>query len=188
MLLTLDANHPDLEHFLSIQWCAKHLRTTGVQISTGPGRHLIASGEDELWSRTLNTNDTIPYFIAFYPIPQGDKLPITEVSAFATLRSGVQGFPGQVQGGIIATLLDGIAGLIPGFNRQLGAWAVVPFVTAYMNTVYVRPVPAPSTVMLSARTTKVDGRKVFVEACVKDDRDDVLARADILFIEARARI
>ncbi|KAI0545172.1 HotDog domain-containing protein [Xylaria curta] len=188
MLLTLDSKNPDLQHFVSIPWCAKHLQITGTQISTGPGRDLIASGEDEVWSKTLNTSETIPYFIAFYPNPHDIKLPITEVYAFATLCSGVQGFPGQVQGGITATLLDGIAGLIPGFNRQRGVWASVPFVTAYMNIVYVRPVATPSTVLLSARTIKVEGRKVFVEANVRDDRDDVLARADILFIEIAANL
>ncbi|KAI0483414.1 HotDog domain-containing protein [Xylaria cf. heliscus] len=188
MLLNLNSNYPDLQHFLAIPSCAKHLRAIGVWISTGPGRHPSASGEDEVWSRTLNTTDTIPYFIAFYPTPKGDKLPISEVNAFATLRRGVQGFPGQVQGGIIATLLDGIAGLIPGFNRQRGVWAAVPFVTAYMNTVYIRPVIAPSTVMLSAKIIKVEGKKVFVEASIRDDNDDVLARADILFVETTARL
>ncbi|KAI0438161.1 HotDog domain-containing protein [Xylaria telfairii] len=188
MLLTLESSYPDLQHFLGIPWCAKHLRMAGVQISTGPGRHPNVSGEDEVWFRTLNTSNTIPYFIAFYPTPQGDKPPISEVYAFATLQSGVQGFPGQVQGGIIATLLDGIAGLIPGFNRQRGVWAAVPFVTAHMNIIYVQPVAAPGTVILSARITKVEGRKVFVEASVRDDGGNVLARADILFIETTARL
>ncbi|KAJ3571631.1 hypothetical protein NPX13_g5310 [Xylaria arbuscula] len=188
MLLTLESKHPDLQYFLAIDWCAHFLEKIGTQISTGPGRHHITSGEDEVWSRTLNTSSTIPYFIVFYPIPQDSKSPIVEVYAFATVCSGVQGFPGNVQGGIIATLLDGIAGLIPGFNRQRGVWPSVPFVTAYLNTTYLQPVPAPGTVMLAARTTKVEGRKVFVEASMKDNRGEVLARAEVLFIETTARL
>ncbi|KAH8896370.1 hypothetical protein GQ53DRAFT_819477 [Thozetella sp. PMI_491] len=178
----------DLEYFLAIPWCAKHLRDDGVETLMPPGRIPQASMEDEVWFKTLNTPETFSHFLAFHPRTASTTQRLDEVGGFVTVNHGVQGFPGVVQGGITTTLLDGIAGLIPGLNRQRGVFPRVPFVTAYLNTTFYRPVHAPSTLLLRARTTKIDGRKLFVEASIHDKVDKLLAKADVLFVESQSRL
>ena len=82
-------------------------------------------------------------------------------------------------------LLDWVAGLIPAINRLRGAFPAVPFVTAYLNTTFARPVRTPGTLLLTAEMVRMEGRKVFVTAKVLDEHNEVLAKADVLFVETR---
>src|SRR3569833_3080853 len=143
----------ELQHFLSIPWCAKYLEDSNTEVLT---RKPYKSGEDEFWSKTLNTPETLPFLLGFYPrpTPRNDGSDQAEIvrsaKAFVTVASGVQGFPGLVHGGVTMALLDWVAGLIPALNRLGGVFNPVPFVTAYLNTTFAQPAPMSSTLLLSA--------------------------------------
>lgn len=104
---------------------------------------------------------------------------------FMYLGSGICGHPGIVHGGVLATLMDeGLARccfrLLP---NKVG-------VTANLNINYRAPAMADSYVVLRAKTTKLEGRKAWVEARIEklspdEDGAGLLVEATALFIEPR---
>lgn len=95
------------------------------------------------------------------------------------------GHPGLVHGGLLATLLD------EGLARC--CFAALPNkvgMTANLNINYRNPTPAGGFVVLRARTTRVEGRKAWVEGHIESlvaegEKPVVLAEATALFIEPR---
>jgi 3'-phosphoadenosine 5'-phosphosulfate synthase len=95
------------------------------------------------------------------------------------------GHPGIVHGGMLATILD------EGLARC--CFAALPNkvgMTANLNINYRAPAPAGSFVVLRAKTTKVEGRKAWVEGHIETlvaegEKPVVLVEATALFIEPR---
>lgn len=99
--------------------------------------------------------------------------------------NNVSGHPGIVHGGLLATILDeGLARCcFPALPNQVG-------VTANLQINYKKPTKADQYLVLKARTTKVEGRKAFVEGHVETMPDDgeepeILVSANALFIEPK---
>jgi 3'-phosphoadenosine 5'-phosphosulfate synthase len=101
------------------------------------------------------------------------------------LGANLCGHPGIVHGGLLATLLD------EGLARC--CFAALPNkvgMTANLNINYRSPAPADAFVVLRAKTTKVDGRKAWVEGHIETlvgegEKPVVLVEASALFIEPR---
>ncbi|EEQ28747.1 thioesterase family protein [Microsporum canis CBS 113480] len=101
------------------------------------------------------------------------------------LGSDLSGHPGIVHGGLLATLLD------EGLART--CFSVLPNkvgVTANLNIDYRSPAPAGSFFVMRAKTTKVDGRKAWVEGWIESLPDDgseptKYVEAKALFIEPK---
>jgi len=101
------------------------------------------------------------------------------------LGSDLCGHPGIIHGGFLATLLD------EGCARC--CFAALPNkigVTASLNINYRAPAPAGTFVVLRAQTTKVEGRKAWVEGRLETlpgegEEPVVLVEASALFIEPR---
>ncbi|ORX95267.1 Thioesterase/thiol ester dehydrase-isomerase [Basidiobolus meristosporus CBS 931.73] len=93
------------------------------------------------------------------------------------LGKALCGHKGIIHGGLLATLLDeGLAATVfPSMPGKNG-------VTANLNINYRKPVLADQFVSINARVTKVEGRKGWVEAQVKDMKGNVLVEASALFI------
>ncbi len=95
------------------------------------------------------------------------------------------GHPGLVHGGLLATLLD------EGLARC--CFAALPNkvgMTANLNINYRAPAQANSFVVLRAKTTKVEGRKAWVEGRIETlvaegEKPTLLVEATALFIEPR---
>ncbi len=95
------------------------------------------------------------------------------------------GHPGIVHGGMLATMLD------EGLARC--CFAALPNkvgMTANLNINYRSPAPAGTFVVLRAKTTKVEGRKAWVEGHIETivaegEKPVVLVEATALFIEPR---
>ena len=103
----------------------------------------------------------------------------------AHLGKDLCGHPGIVHGGYLATMLDeGLARCcMPALPNKMG-------MTANLNINYRAPTPADSYVILRCTTTKVEGRKAWVEGRIetlvgKGEKPVVLADATALFIEPR---
>lgn len=95
------------------------------------------------------------------------------------------GHPGIVHGGLLATMLD------EGLARC--CFAALPYkvgLTANLNINYRSPAPAGSYVVLKATTTKVEGRKAWVEGRIEalvgeGETPTVLAEATALFVSPK---
>ncbi|KAF7717101.1 Uncharacterized protein PECH_004487 [Penicillium ucsense] len=101
------------------------------------------------------------------------------LSSFMYLGSDICGHPGIIHGGMLATLLDeGLARCcFPALPNKVG-------VTANLNIDYRAPAMADSYVVLRAETTKVEGRKAWVEGRIETLPRD--GKAPVVLVEAKA--
>ena len=101
------------------------------------------------------------------------------------LGTDICGHPGLVHGGALATLLDEILARcsFAALPNKMG-------MTANLNINYRKPVPGGSYILIRAKTTKVEGRKVWVEGSVESLPEDdqppvVFTEATALYIEPK---
>uniref|UniRef100_A0A2K6AR81 Acyl-coenzyme A thioesterase THEM4 n=1 Tax=Macaca nemestrina TaxID=9545 RepID=A0A2K6AR81_MACNE len=89
----------------------------------------------------------------------------------------LEGPPGFVHGGAIATMIDSTVGMC-----ALMAGGVI--VTANLNINYKRPIPLCSVVMINSQLDKVEGRKCFVSCNVQSvDEQTLYSEATSIFIK-----
>jgi acyl-coenzyme A thioesterase PaaI-like protein len=62
------------------------------------------------------------------------------------------------------------------------------YVTAYLNTRFVKPVPTPTTILARACITKAEGRKYFTQGTIEDKEGVILARADALYVRLKSTL
>ncbi len=103
-----------------------------------------------------------------------DPVAITAQARFS-LTELHQGPPGFVHGGIIATLLDEAASKL---NRPLGLLAM----TRSLDVDYLRPAPLHTSLLVTSRHLRREGRKLFHESTLLGPNDAILAQARLLFI------
>ncbi|KUJ09081.1 uncharacterized protein LY89DRAFT_690623 [Mollisia scopiformis] len=172
----------DKTHFNSIPWCADLLSNPNLIIEPMESRNLKPSTEDAFFAETLQTKSTLSSGLIFYTRPSSSDR-IHKLNALMTLGYAVNGYPKIAHGGLVATIMDESMGLLLHENKVRGALdGVGNTVTAYLNVSYVKAVPTPSTVLITAELKEVVGRKYFVHATVKDPGGEVLTRAEALFI------
>jgi len=101
------------------------------------------------------------------------------------LGTDLCGHPGIIHGGLLATMLDeGLARCcFAALPNKIG-------MTANLNINYRSPTPAGAFVVLRAQTTKVEGRKAWVEGRIETlvsegEKPVVLVEASALFIEPK---
>ncbi len=101
-----------------------------------------------------------------------------EVSAEYVVPEHYQGYPGIVHGGIVAALLDEVAGrayMVEQPNRFL--------YTARLNVRYRRHVPVGQPLRIIGRAGKDKGRTATAHAIIYDEGGEVLAEAEALLVE-----
>uniref|UniRef100_A0ABI7ZE61 Acyl-coenzyme A thioesterase THEM4 n=1 Tax=Felis catus TaxID=9685 RepID=A0ABI7ZE61_FELCA len=89
----------------------------------------------------------------------------------------LQGAPGFLHGGAIATMID----------ATLGACAIVAVgvaMTASLNISFKRPIPLGSVVVINSQVDKVEGRKLFLSCNIRSvDEKTVYSEATSLFVK-----
>jgi len=107
--------------------------------------------------------------LAFYDQPNG------EVTCTVTLPDRYQGYPGVVHGGIVASMLDEIAG------RAAMQGEVTRFMmTAKLEVRYRRPVPIGQPLHLVGRMESRRGRRSTVQSEIRLEDGTVAAEAEAL--------
>jgi thioesterase superfamily protein 4 len=76
-------------------------------------RVLKASGEDSFFAETLATDRTIRACLTFRPTGAADgDFPYKEIVTVVDLGDGLNGYPQICHGGMVATLLDEVCGVL----------------------------------------------------------------------------
>jgi acyl-coenzyme A thioesterase PaaI-like protein len=177
------SQEPDLAHFENIPWCAQLLSSPNIIITPTNSREYKASTEDALFAETFKTDDTISACLSFYSRPAPGLHRIEEIHTLLTLGYRLNGYPACAHGGIVATIIDEVMGMLLSVNKRLGLIATQgDTMTAYLNVTYLKPVETPGTVLVSARFKEVMGRKHFLEATIKAGSGEVLSKAEALWI------
>lgn len=128
----------------------------------------------------------------------GPRPMVSEVRAFFSTGSGVNGFPGVAHGGFVAAIVDEVMGFLINSNRTATESAASPpenvsnsgqshqqnvplgppgssVVTAELTIKYRRPVPTGETLLVYAWIEKVEGRKIFVKGTVEGEERQILS-------------
>ncbi|RYP64402.1 hypothetical protein DL769_006683 [Monosporascus sp. CRB-8-3] len=184
-----EPENEDLKFFKGIPWCAKHLSSPDVAIWVPSWKRKSAAPEATLFfKRTLNTADTLPAVVAFHHGKQAraDSF-LAELRVLVALGEGVTGFPGVLHGGAVSAIFDEALGMLVDLNKERGVRALKgTYMTAYLNTSFLRPVPAaPGAVLVVARLAGLESHKMLIEGTMRDENGTVLAKAEALFVKVR---
>lgn len=173
----------DLAYFQSIPWSARLLEDSDIVITPTYSREYKASTEDSLFAETLKTEDTIRACLSFYKQQAVESERIDAVHTLLSLGHGVNGYPRVAHGGIIATIVDEVMGILISINKERGLESTQgDTVTAYLHVNYLKPVATPQAVLVSAKFREIAGRKHYIDGIVKDGSGTVLITAEALWI------
>jgi acyl-coenzyme A thioesterase PaaI-like protein len=179
---------PDnLVHFQAIPWCADLLSSPDYVLTSTFSRHPKPRNEDSLFAHTLNSALTIPHIQSLYRRPTPPETFVSELLTLVTLSTGLNGGPDALHGGIIATLMDDVKGLLLTVNTtDAGEPLSASAVTARMEVRFERRVPTPGTYVVGARCTRREGRKIWLEGWIMDGEGRRCASSESLWVFVRA--
>ncbi|KAJ8112056.1 hypothetical protein OPT61_g5483 [Boeremia exigua] len=184
----------DILRLSSIPWAAALINDKRWTPTLSSNRVVKRTGEDSFFAETLDTGRTIRTMLMLRPTQEqeGDFV-YEELLVILDLGDGLNGYPQVLHGGFAATLLDETCGGLIQLNvfekvRRLGSQHAMNYLTAYLNTVYKKPVPVPGPVLCTAKIERHDGRKVYVRATVEDGEGTVYTTGECLFIEAKPKL
>lgn len=115
----------------------------------------------------------------FLPAVQVDAYDDEHVQARVTFTRFYLGSNGAAHGGAIALLFDDLLGQLANTPGQPRAR------TAHLRTDYRSLVPIDRELVVTARTTRVEGRKLFIEGSIRDG-PRILSEASGLFVRLQA--
>ncbi|KPM39376.1 hypothetical protein AK830_g7190 [Neonectria ditissima] len=174
--------------FSTVPWCARLLEDSSVILSVPACRqpHM----DNTLWKQTFNTADTVPAMLVLHHksvIPESPL--VREVNMLVSLGGGLSGFPGTCHGGILQTILDEsmVTLILTNVNENTGlkySW----FSTVSMNTVFMKPVRIPATLLAVVAITRVEERKLYLTTTLKDGSGVALVKADAVFVGLRNKL
>lgn len=104
-----------------------------------------------------------------------------EVFADFTIQPDHQGYPGLTHGGVVAAILDEVAGRTLMITDRLRF-----FMTARMEIKYRRPVPVGAPLRAVGRVVKLRGRLATARAEIRSSAGEVLAEAEVLLTDLPA--
>lgn len=181
------ADHLEDTEFKNIPWCVKLMENPAFYPIPSPPRQPKSSTGDSLLAESLKTKDTISAWSSFCKTPAQAKSKIEEVRVLVSLGSGLNGYAHICHGGVIATLLDEATGLLLYMNRSdkehdydSGSKSAV---TVRLNVTFLKAVATPQVVLVTASLEKVQRRKYYVGASIKDGYGVTLATADSLWVQ-----
>ncbi|KAG5928397.1 hypothetical protein E4U42_000693 [Claviceps africana] len=178
-----------LHHFTSIPWCAALLHP-----SSPPGQVIpfipqcfnpLTPQHDQFVGATLASHPRgLRHMLSFFYHAHDAALRdpnhfVREVHTLFSLADGLSGYRGLIHGGVTATMMDEAMGTVNEINTALGKHGLVhqrSSVTAELDVKFLRPVPAPGVVCVTAWTEGIEGRKTRMRCEVKDGEGTVLAR------------
>jgi acyl-coenzyme A thioesterase PaaI-like protein len=197
------ANRDQESYFRSIPWCRKLLDNPGFRITTTHSRQFKESTEDSLLAETLKTDNTVRAVLSLASHPRdlsregggnggGEGLRIDEIRTLVSLGGGMNGHSHILHGGIVATLLDEVMGILLTSNKDPSNPSIEgETFTAYLHVNYLKPVDTPQTVVVIAKFRELKGRKHFIESTIEDGQGAVLAKGEALWLgvkESKAKL
>ncbi|KAL9080014.1 MAG: hypothetical protein Q9157_001159 [Trypethelium eluteriae] len=184
--------------FSSYDWCTRLLNDTSLIPVQTVHQHTSTDVDSKFMSSTLRDHDALLGVQSFYKLRQPpaqtsgsaasapyvlDPLPPGELQTLYILGNGASGHAGISHGGLVATLLDQQTG-----SLMIADSATPRPYTVYCNVHYLRPVSLPSAVQVCAWKSKIQGRKHWVMAEIRDGKGAVLASAESLYVNVQSKL
>lgn len=179
----------DLNHFLSIPWCAKLLNDPSVAFLHTHDKFQDSIRNQGLFADGVSSlKDGVRAQLAFYhrrPQQAVDpQAPFPELSVMFDLGNGVSGWPGISHGGFVSYIFDTVAGRLAMCNIDSPPEETVsPFtMTAKLDVNYRKPVRLDQVLIVTAVIEKIEGRKMHVGVKLEDESREVLSDGAALFL------
>jgi thioesterase superfamily protein 4 len=146
---------------------------------------------------------------------EGD-MPYKEIVTIVDLGNGVDGYPQTCHGGMVATLMDEVCGVLINLNKErhrerllqsgcqkppailgymtacesLHSWGIAMqgWCAVDLNTTYKKPVPTPGALLCTAKVERQEGRKLYIRATIEDGAGTVYTTGEGLFIGVKPRL
>lgn len=181
---------PNYAYFDSIPWTRALLHHPDYIPTRTLSRSRKSTTEDAIISETLNTKDTIRAYLTLHKNPSpASSNQITELCTLLSLGYAVNGYPNLVHGGIIGLMIDEGMGLLLQLNAKAGNGIMKGnTVTAWLKVEYLKPIPTPSVVVVTARLREVKGRKTYIDAVVGGEDGAALAKGEALWVNAKKSV
>ncbi|BAE60573.1 unnamed protein product [Aspergillus oryzae RIB40] len=165
-----------LSYFQSASWCAAWLNHPDLRIDTSASNPFRETTKhDDAWKKRT-------FLYRASQDPQGIK---SEGYIVMQIGAGVSGKDGVAHGGFLATLMDELTG---GLVAALGLDRGLGIRTASLNTTYHKLLLAQGFIMARAEIVKVERRKVFVKAEIRDAAGNICTTSEALFIMNRSSL
>ncbi|KAF2426267.1 hypothetical protein EJ08DRAFT_700023 [Tothia fuscella] len=186
----------ELTHFRSIPWCNALISDHAYFLTPSRSRYVKPSGEDVLLGNTIKTDDTIKAWLTLCKKPTSSGLLPAELRTLLTFGRALDGYPQILHGGIQGTVMDEVMGNLIGLIQDIESeearkkgesYETAPWVTGELTLRYKRPVVTPGTVCCHVWVVKRDGRKVWIDGAIEDEKGVTLAGASGLFIKPRTQ-
>ena len=190
---------PSHAYFRSLPWCASLMKRPGYKARPFQSRTTKDRQEDSFFGDALRSDEAITAAVAYEGIPrrpnpsdaaQTTAIPISSLFTLFAIGTGLNGHPNTLHGGMVACLFDETMGMLIGSNQALEPPAVprISTSTAYLNTTYLKRVPTPVVLRVTAWLVKYEGRKVFIDAAMEDETGVRLAKCEALFVVLKQRL
>ncbi|XP_067257582.1 acyl-coenzyme A thioesterase THEM4 [Chanodichthys erythropterus] len=142
-----------------------------IKYATG-GIHLskFIQAENRLFTRSVKEQGATFEYVVF--VNKEEK------SCVCVFQSGrlLEGAPGHVHGGAIATMIDTVTGTLAGYLSG-------PIMTANLNIDYRNPMPLGSVVLIHSALDRIERRKTFITCKVTStDESKLYTEATALFV------
>ncbi|CAJ2506468.1 Uu.00g005980.m01.CDS01 [Anthostomella pinea] len=178
----------DFALFAAIPWWAQHLRRPRIVTGQPRSRQPKSNAEDTLFAETLKSQTAISAMLEVYEDLPSPNERIDHIKAFLTLGAGLNGHPGVCHGGLVMAILDEVIGMLIPINQKRKSIPKTVYMTAYLNTTFLKPVPTSATILARATITRVEGRKYFSEGSIENEKGVILARGEALFVGLKSAL
>lgn len=172
---------------LQYPWFTKLSKDNSLHPIQTPGRQAEPGTPCLLFSKTLNTEDTVPACQSFYkaPIPivisfQQPPLQdyLGEIQSFYAIDNGLDGYEGICHGGFLSATLDHtMAVLARAYPGAKNAY------TKCLRIEFRKHLKTPGAVLCRAWMTKIEGRKMWVTGRIEDENGNAYLTAEGLFLK-----
>ncbi|KAI8936912.1 hypothetical protein NX059_006144 [Plenodomus lindquistii] len=181
-------------------WAASLINDPKWTAAETPSRIAKPTGEDSFFAETLSTDRTMRACLTLRPTQAiNDDWPYREIVTLVEIGEGLNGWPRIIHGGMAATLLDEVSGVLLQLNTAAqverlkhlhpsGSHVQPGYFTAYLNTSYRLPVPTPGVVLCTAKFERIEGRKVWLRSTIEDGAGTVFTVGEAMFIEMKNKL
>lgn len=170
----MPANDENL--FNSIPWCRAYIDDPQYITAKGIPRDTVTDTYDTFAAKTLNTKATISDISCLKKRPEDQKETFDTIT-FMSLGSDLNGHDNVAHGGVIAAILDEVAGFV------LREWSSSErlYVTRNLNVNYLKPLRTPGVILIKGSISLAEERKKVVTLHLHDEKQ-LVATGEGLFI------
>ncbi|KAF9892850.1 hypothetical protein FE257_000439 [Aspergillus nanangensis] len=141
------------------------------------------SHQNPLFNKTVTHNDGLKkqlYLLRDELDAQG--APDREGYLLLELGGGVAGQDGIAHGGFLSIVMDQVTGTLIGLTGLEGGLGMY---TVALNLSYHKPVFVPSVIIATAKISRIERRRIHVDASIVDMQGDTCTTAEAIFVQKR---